>query len=156
LESSEGASCERFAVDGDQAELYFPKRTGVMGSFCRKELPKRACRPESLVDTCLVDTVKRRRTQPGSAQDCTQDRLFRSRNQLWVASAARLYLREKLAQPRQSRISAVSSGTTPTHRLPRKTPAKRLDPFNTGETRWAQCDLCTSQSFSSSLALAYR
>ena len=80
-----------------------------MGSFGKKELPKRACRPENLVDTYVLDTVKRRRTL-GSGDDCKQDSGVRSRNQPWVASATRLYLREKLSQPRQSRVSKCLVG----------------------------------------------
>ena len=63
----------------------------------RRHAPlKRACRPENLVDTYVLDTVKRRRTL-GSGDDCKQDSGARSRNQPWVASATRLYLREKLS-----------------------------------------------------------
>jgi hypothetical protein len=81
----------------------------IMGPFGKKELPKRACRPENLVDTYVLDTVKRRRTL-GSGDDCKQDSGARSRNQPWVASATRLYLREKLSQPRQSRVSTCLVG----------------------------------------------
>ena len=81
----------------------------IMGPFGKKELPKRACRPENLVDIYVLDTVKRRRTL-GSGDDCKQDSVARSRNQPWVASATRLYLREKLSQPRQSRVSKCLVG----------------------------------------------